>query len=310
MPEAPLKAPGQMPEAPLKAPDQIKRWRPWKSATAARRLLGLAVGLALLGPLAAAWAQVPPPTNGCPVSQAAYPPTSGNLQVSASVVGPGSTVGISGQGLAPTSTVSVHLDSVPAGQSLTGILGTALSGADGGFSSTVIIPATTSPGRYTVTAVGSLPNTGCRLLSAAVTVVIPALAPGGSFTTFVLGLTLTRPGQTTTVSGSGCAATAPVTLSLDNGATPIGGATADDQGNFTATATIPSTSPAGQHSVLATCTDPNGANLVATAPLRVTGGLAVTGATFIPLAIVMVVTLAVGSILILIGRRRRNRYEP
>jgi hypothetical protein len=141
-------------------------------------------------------------------------------------------------------------------------------------------------------------------------VVIPALAPGGSFTTFVLGLTLTRPGQTTSVSGSGCEANTPVVLSLDNGATPIGGATADDQGNFTATATIPSTSPAGQHSVLATCTDPNGAALVATAPLRVTGGLAVTGANFIPLAIVMVVTLAVGLILILIGRRRRNRYEP
>ena len=30
----------------------------------------------------------------------------------------------------------------------------------------------------------------------------------------------------------------------------------------------------------------------------------------IPLAIVMVVTLAVGLILVLIGRRRRNRYEP
>jgi hypothetical protein len=245
------------------------------------------------------------------VSTAAYPPTSGNLQVSASVLGPGSTVGIGGQGLAPTSTVSVQLDSVPAGQSATAILGTALSGADGGFSSTVIIPATTSPGRYTVTAVGSLQNTGCRLLSAAVTVVIPALAPGGSFTTFVLGLTLTRPGQTTSVSGSGCAATAPVTLSLDGGTTPIGTATADDQGNFTATATIPSDSSAGQHNVLATCTDPNGAPLVATAALSVTrSGLAVTGANFIPLAIVVVVTLAVGLILVLIGRRRSNRYEP
>jgi len=285
-------------------------------ATAGRRLLGLAVGLALLGPVAAAWAQVPSPTSGCPVSTAAYPPTSGNLQVSASVVGPGGTVGISGQGLAPTSTVSVQFDSVPAGQSATAILGTASSGADGGFSSTVIIPATTSPGRYTVTAVGTLPNTGCRLLSAEVTVVIPALAPGGNattgvpFSTFVLGLTLRRPGETTTVSGSGCAATAPVTLSLDGGATSIGGATADDQGNFTATATIPSTSSVGQHSVLATCIDPNGANLVATAPLRVTGGLAVTGANLIPLAIAMVVTLAVGAILILIGRRRRNRYQP
>ncbi len=288
----------------------VSRRLSWKSATAARQLLGLAVGLALLGPVVAAWAQVPPPTSGCPVSAAAYPPTSGNLEVSASVVGPGSTVGINGQGLAPTSTVSVQLDSVPAGQSATAMLGTALSGADGGFSSTVIIPATTSPGRYTVTAVGTLPNTGCQLLSAAITVVIPALAPGGTFTTFVLGLTIRRPGESTTASGSGCAATAPVTLSLDAPATPIGGATADDQGNFTGTATIPSTSSVGQHSVLATCTDPNGAHLVATAPLRVTGGLAVTGANFIPLAIVMVVALAVGSILILIGRRRRNRYEP
>jgi hypothetical protein len=280
-------------------------------ATAARQLLGLMVGLAVLGPVAAAWAQVPPPTGGCPVSTAAYPPTAGNLQVSASVVGPGSTVGISGQGLAPTSTVSVHFDSVPAGQSATAILGTALSGADGGFSSTVIIPATTSPGRYTVTAVGTLPNTGCRLLSAAVTVVIPALAPGGNFTTFVLGLTLTRPGQTTSVSGSGCEANTPVTLSLDVASTPIGTTTADDQGNFTATATIPVDSSAGQHNVLATCTDPNGADLVATAALSVTrSGLAVTGANFIPLAIVMVVTLAVGLVLILIGRRRRNRYGP
>jgi hypothetical protein len=276
----------------------------------------MAVGLVLLGAVAA-WAQVPPPTSGCPVAAPAYPPTSGNLQVSASVLGPGSPLGISGQGLAPTSTVSVQFDSVPAGQSATAIIGTARSGVDGAFSSTVIIPATTSPGRYTVTAVGTLPNTGCRLLSAAVTVVVPALAPGGNattggpFTTFVLGLTLTRPGQTTSVSGSGCEANTAVTLSLDGAGTPIGTTTADDQGNFTATATIPASSSAGQHSVLATCTDPNGADLVATASLSVTrSGLAVTGANFIPLAIVMVVTLAVGLILALIGRRRRNRYEP
>lgn len=279
-------------------------------ATAARPVLGLLVGLALLGGVAA-WAQVLPPTGGCPVATPAYPPTSGNLQVSASVLGPGSPLGISGQGLAPTSTLSVQFDSVPAGQSATAIIGTARSGADGAFSSTVIIPPTTSPGRYTVTAVGTLPNTGCRLLSAAVTVVIPAVAPGGNFTTFVLGLTLTRPGQTTSVSGSGCEANTPVTLSLDGGGTPIGTTTADDQGNFTATATIPPGSSAGQHNVLATCTDPNGADLVATAPMNVTrSGLAVTGANFIPLAIAMVVMLAVGLLLVLIGRRRRNRYEP
>ena len=136
MPEAPLKAPDQMPEAPLKAPDQIRAWQTWKSATAPRRLLGLAMGLALLGPVAAAWAQVPPPTGGCPVSTAAYPPTSGNLQVSASVVGPGSTLGVNGQGLAPTSTVSVQFDSVPAGRSATAILGTARSAADGTLSVT------------------------------------------------------------------------------------------------------------------------------------------------------------------------------
>jgi hypothetical protein len=100
-------------------------------------------------------------------------------------------------------------------------------------------------------------------------------------------------------------------LSLDGGGPQIGSTTADDQGNFTATATIPSDSSAGQHNVLASCTDPNGADLVATAALSVTrSGLAVTGANFIPLAIVMVVTLAVGLILVLVGRRRRNRYEP
>ena len=114
------------------------------------------------------------------------------------------------------------------------------------------------------------------------------------------------------VSGSGCEANTQVTLSLDDAAaTPIGSTTADDQGNFTATATIPPGSSAGQHNVLATCTDPNGADLVATAALSVTRtGLAVTGANVIPLAIVMVVTIAVGAILVLIGRRRRNRYEP
>jgi 5'-nucleotidase len=279
-------------------------------ATGPRRLLGLVVGLAVLGLAAGAWAQVPP-AGGCPVATPAYPPTSGNLQVSASVLGPGSPLGVSGQGLAPTSTVSVQLDTVPAGRSPTALLASARSGVDGAFSSTVIIPATTTPGRYTVTAVGTLPNTGCRLLSAAVTVVIPALAPGGNFTTFVLGLSLTRPGQTTSVSGSGCEANTGVTLSLDGAGTPIGTTTADDQGNFTATATIPAGSSAGQHNVLATCTDPNGADLVATAPMNVTRtALAVTGANFIPLAIVMVVTLAVGLILVLIGRRRRNRYEP
>ena len=82
--------------------------------------------------------------------------------------------------------------------------------------------------------------------------------PGSSTTTTttpddIPTITVVR-GETIDVSGEGCAPGAEVTVTFDDG-TVLGTFTADENGDFTTTITIPSTATLGVHLVTATCGD-------------------------------------------------------
>lgn len=96
---------------------------------------------------------------------AQYPPTEGDLQVSATVVSAGQPVTVSGDGFCPNTGVSITLTRSPSGTPL--VIGNFTTDAQGKFSGSVTIPSTTSPGSYTLKATGT--STGCsvtRVLSA------------------------------------------------------------------------------------------------------------------------------------------------
>jgi LPXTG-motif cell wall-anchored protein len=88
---------------------------------------------------------------------------------------------------------------------------------------------------------------------------------GGCTTTTVEGETTTTTapeipeipvvrGETITVDGEGCAPGAEVTVTWDDG-TVLGTFTADENGNFTTTITIPANATLGVHLITATCGD-------------------------------------------------------
>lgn len=80
---------------------------------------------------------------------------------------------------------------------------------------------------------------------------------GGGATTTTAGsvptVTVVR-GSTVDVSGHGCAAGATVVVTYDDGST-LGTFTADSNGDFVTTITIPSNSTLGEHLITATCGD-------------------------------------------------------
>lgn len=96
-----------------------------------------------------------------------YPPGKCELRLSQSVVAAGGSLQAAGAGFAPGSTVEVSL----AGASVPLASTTADSG--GAFSSNLVIPASTSPGSYTVTASG-----GAQVLSASLEVTPAESRPG------------------------------------------------------------------------------------------------------------------------------------
>ena len=61
-------------------------------------------------------------------------------------------------------------------------------------------------------------------------------------------------GETVDVKGSGCAAGSTVTVTFDDG-TVLGTFTADENGDFVTTVTIPSNATLGEHLLTATCGD-------------------------------------------------------
>lgn len=81
---------------------------------------------------------------------AQYPPTEGDLQVSATVVSAGQSITVSGDGFCPNRVVSITLTRNPSGTPQP--IGSFTTDAQGKFSGSVTIPSTTQPGSYTLKA--------------------------------------------------------------------------------------------------------------------------------------------------------------
>ena len=126
-----------------------------------------------------------------------------------------------------------------------------------------------------------------------------------------------RPGQSTTVSGSGMAANAPVTVSL--GSTTLGTTTADSAGRFSLQVTIPANQAPGRYTLSARGAAPDGGTRVLTAQITVLdpsggspsggpsggGTLSRTGSSStIPLTVLAVTLVLVGAAIVALLRRR------
>ena len=75
-----------------------------------------------------------------------YPPGAQTIEISDSTVNPCETITVSGENLVPGTTVQITFD----GQ----VIGTAVVGADGTYSTTVQIPCATAPGTFVLSAGG------------------------------------------------------------------------------------------------------------------------------------------------------------
>jgi hypothetical protein len=109
-------------------------------------------------------------------ARAAYPPPPVGLQLSTSIAVRGQTVGVTGEGWAAGSTVTLTFESTPVPS------GTAVPNAQGNFSTTIIVPLDATLGPHEVVATGpSLADPAVPLtLSASLTVVASATAPAAA----------------------------------------------------------------------------------------------------------------------------------
>ena len=105
-----------------------------------------------------------------PARSQGYPPTSGELAISASVVAPGELVTVSGDGFAAGATVTITFESAPV------VIGIVQADASGRFTADVRVPLDATPGVHTIRATGAAAGGGTRVLTARVTVAAPGPA--------------------------------------------------------------------------------------------------------------------------------------
>lgn len=114
------------------------------------------------------------------------------------------------------------------------------------------------------------------------------------------------PGGSLTVSGSGYDPSSNVALELNSAPRSLGSATTNSSGSFSKVVTIPSDTPAGQHTIRATGTS-NGAPYELRTIITVSGsGLPRTGTYIAGLVVLGLVLLAVGGMAVVGSRRRRT----
>jgi hypothetical protein len=122
-------------------------------------------------------------------------------------------------------------------------------------------------------------------------------------------------GAAVTVSGDGFAPYSTVQLVAYSTPVSLGTVTADDQGRFSAAVTVPAGLVNGVHHLVATGIDPSGATRNLVVEVTVTGGrtaaasggtgsLAYTGFAALPWLLAGLVALALGTGLVVVGRRR------
>lgn len=133
--------------------------------------------------------------------------------------------------------------------------------------------------------------------------------PGGN--TVTANDTTVTPGQSITLSAQVFQPGATVTFTLFSAPVVLGTATANSSGVATLTATIPSNTTPGTHTIEATGTGSNGQPLTVVLSITVAGagtGLPVTGSSnTTPMTQVGVAAIAAGGLLVLLAKRRHDR---
>jgi hypothetical protein len=147
----------------------------------------------------------------------------------------------------------------------------------------------------------------------------PALAYGPTAATLTSSTTTVCAGCSITLSGTGFQPGETITIQLFSTPVTLGSTTADPQGAFTTTVTIPADTTPGNHTIVATGLT---SGITASFAIVVTGAsttgavtpsagtpssgsLAFTGADIAAMAGVGAIALALGGMLVFAGRRRR-----
>ena len=139
--------------------------------------------------------------------------------------------------------------------------------------------------------------------------------PTGQSPTIATSASTVQQGGTLTVTGDHFTPNASATLSLHSAVVPLGTVSTDANGQFSAQITIPSSEPAGTHTIEA-LDNPTGD--IAAATITVTaggtgggggggggGGVAETGVAVISIGAVGLVLLVGGGLMLMAGRRRK-----
>src|SRR4051812_37553513 len=116
--------------------------------------------------------------------------------------------------------------------------------------------------------------------------------------------TTPNPGDTITVSGTGCPADTAVDFFFDG--SPAGSTTSDGSGAFSGQVTVPSDASSGTHTITVQCGSVVMALEITVSPATAGPPVARTGSnSTIPLTQLGLALLAVGGLFVLLARRRR-----
>lgn len=129
--------------------------------------------------------------------------------------------------------------------------------------------------------------------------------------------TVVTPGQPLTVSGGGFAANTSVSVDLHSTVVHLATVTSNSSGVATATVTIPSSTPAGAHTITMTGLSPTGGTqidsvaitVVAPAAATTTSTLPFTGAEILQYGLLALALVLAGVALLVVTRRRRHSSE-
>ena len=174
--------------------------------------------------------------------------------------------------------------------------------SDTAFTIPVVPPATAECPAPAVTTINSalfLPATNNASITQALTIFPPGVAAPTTTTStsttvpVKAGAPTVEAGQTMTVTGNGWKPGSTVTILLTGSSTPLGTATADANGAFSATVTIPSDTPAGTHTITISGTAADGsARTVQSGSITVTAILPATGSDTGPLTLIGVALIS------------------
>jgi hypothetical protein len=223
------------------------------------------------------------PTAAFATSEA---PNAAFVGTGASVVQPCSSTILTGIGFQPSESVTVTLG--------TETLGTATADKTGSFSSSLTVPAGTTPGTYTLDSTGTTGYSSSTELTVG--------KQGCRVVTLLTHSTLV-PGESTVVHGMGCVPESQVILTIAG--KQVGQATANSQGAFSASV-IPHGYKIGQETVTVSCGSRTFGVLlavVATAVVRTPEGTTAVFGVFVLLGFV----LLWGQFGTSASRRRRKR---